>query len=80
MIETVAQEGVVVQWCNPLTLKLDWSGGVGLIPSGAPSPEHLKKKLQTQLGSLFSAIPALGTKTYHFTFTIAQYLPAAAYF
>ena len=37
-------EGVVAQWCNPLTLQSEQSGGVGLIPDRAPPLERHDKE------------------------------------
>ena len=64
----VNYEGVVVQWCNPLTLKPEQSGALGSIPDG---PHHLSimtrgRGLDKRLAT--SAIPALGAKNRNFTF------------
>ena len=40
-------EGVVAQWCNPLTLKPKQSGGVGSIPGRTPPLERHEKGSQT---------------------------------
>ena len=37
-------EGVLAQWCNPLTLKPEQSGYVGSIPGRSPSLEHHDKR------------------------------------
>ena len=42
-------EGVVAQWCNPLTLKPEQSGGVGSIPGRTPPLERHDKGLWTQV-------------------------------
>ena len=47
-------EGVVAQWCNPLTLKPEQSGGVGLIPS----LEHHDKESWIRLGLLYFCDPS----------------------
>ena len=59
---------VVMQWCNPLTLQPELTGGVGLISRTAPSLEHPNKVSWTQYLATF-AIPALGAKNHNFTFT-----------
>ena len=46
-------EGVVAQWCNPLTLKPEQSGGVGSISCRTPSPDRRDKGSQTRLGLLY---------------------------
>ena len=38
ILSLVLVEGVVVPWCNPLTLQPEQSGGMGSIPVG---PHHL---------------------------------------
>ena len=53
--------GVVTQWCNPLTLESEQSGGVRLIPRRALPLERHNKGLQTQLVQLYSAM--LSAKT-----------------
>ena len=59
----------MAQWCNPLTLKPEQSGGVG---SRRHRPHHLSvmargRGLDKRLA--ISAIPALGAKNRNFTFT-----------
>ena len=43
--EITGNEGIVMQWCNPLTLRPEQFGGAGSIPDmaqGAPiGPHHL---------------------------------------
>ena len=41
------EEGVVTQWCNPLTLQPEQSGGVGLRCGWASPLEHHDKGSQT---------------------------------
>ena len=66
-------EGVMAQWCNPLTLQSVQSGAVGLIPGRAPPLEHHDKGSQTQLALWYTvAIPALGTKNHNFTCTFCS--------
>ena len=43
-------EGVVVHWCNLLTLKSEQSGGVGLSPDRTSPLERHDKGLRTRLG------------------------------
>ena len=38
-------EGIVAQWCNPLTFQPEQSGGVGSIPGRAPPLERHDKGL-----------------------------------
>ena len=40
-------EGVVAQWCNPLTLQPEQSGGVRLTPGRVPPLERHDKGLRT---------------------------------
>ena len=42
-------EGVVAQWCNPLTLQSEQSGGVASIPGRAPPLERHDKGSRTRL-------------------------------
>ena len=42
-------EGVVGQWCNPLTLQSEQSGGVGSLPGRTPPLERHDKGLRTRL-------------------------------
>ena len=51
-------EGVVAQWCNPLTLQPEQSGGVGWITGGAPPLKCHNKGLQTRLGLLHFCDPS----------------------
>ena len=44
---------IVVQWCNPLTLQPEKSGGQNLIPGRAPSLERHDKGLKKFLNFLF---------------------------
>ena len=46
--EMVSFEGVIAQWCNPLTLQPEQSGRVGLITSRIPPLAHYDKGLWTQ--------------------------------
>ena len=46
-------EDVVAQWCNPLTLKPEQSGGVGSIPGSTPPLEHHDKGSRTRFGLLY---------------------------
>ena len=46
-------EGVAAEWCNPLTLKSEQSGGVGSSPGRTPSLERHDKGSQTRLGLLY---------------------------
>ena len=45
---TYNAQGVVAQWCNPLTLQSEQSGGVGSIPSRIPTLENHKMGSQTR--------------------------------
>ena len=54
----VFAEGVVAQWCNPLTLKPEQSGGVGSNPSRTPSLERHDKGSRTRLGLLYFCDPS----------------------
>ena len=47
-------EGVVAQWCNPLTLQLEQSGGVGSIPGRTPPLERHDKGSRTRLALSYS--------------------------
>ena len=40
----------MAQWCNPVTLQLEQSGGVGSIPSKTPPFERHEKGSRTRLG------------------------------
>ena len=51
-------DDVVAQWCNPLTLKSEQSGGVGSIPGGTPPLECHGKGLRTRLGLLYFCEPS----------------------
>ena len=53
-----AHEGVVVPWCNPLTLQPEQSGGVGSIPCRAPPLECHDKGSRTRLGLLYFCDPS----------------------
>ena len=53
----------MAQWCNPLTLKSEQSGGMRSKPGRAPPLEHYDKWSRTRLGLLyFYDPPALGAK------------------
>ena len=43
LVSSCKFEGVVAQWCNPLTLQSEQSGGVGSIPGGTPPLERHDK-------------------------------------
>ena len=45
----VILQGVAAQWCDPLTLQPERSGGVGSIPSRTPSLERHDKEPWTAL-------------------------------
>ena len=63
-------EGVVAQWCNPLALQQEQSGGQGSIPGSAPPHEHHDKGPQTRLALYYFCDPAvLVANTHNFTFT-----------
>ena len=51
-------EGVVAQWCNPLTLQPEQSGGVGSSPGRAPLLERHDKGSRTRLGLLYFCDPS----------------------
>ena len=51
-------EGVVVPWCNPLTLQPEQSGGVGSNPGRAPPLERHDKGSRTRLGLLYFSDPS----------------------
>ena len=51
-------EGVVAQWCNPLTLKSEQSDGMGSSPGRTPPLERHDKRLRTRLGLLFFCDPS----------------------
>ena len=55
-------EDVMVPCCNPLTLHLEQSDGVGLNPCRAPPLECHDKGSQAPLGLLYFGILVLGTK------------------
>ena len=55
---SISVEGVVAQWCNPLTLKSEHSGGVGSSPDRTPPLERHDKGLRTQLGLLYFCDPS----------------------
>ena len=50
-------KGVVVQCCNPLTLQLEWSDGVGSITRRASSLELHDKGSRIRLGPLYLCDP-----------------------
>ena len=52
-------EGVVAQWCNPLTLKPEQSGGVGSSPGRTPPLERHDKGSRTRLGLLYFCDPSV---------------------
>ena len=45
-------QGIVVPWCNPLTLQPERSDGVGSSPDRVPPLERLDKGSRTRLGLL----------------------------
>ena len=51
-------EGVVAQWCNPLTLKPEQSGGVGSIPGRTPPLELHDKGSRTRLALNYFCDPS----------------------
>ena len=51
-------EGVVAQWCNPLTLKPEQSGGVGSIPGRTPPLECHDKGSRTRLALSYFCDPS----------------------
>ena len=51
-------EGVVVQWCNPLTLKPEQSGGVGSIRDRASPLERHDKGSRTRLALSYFCDPS----------------------
>ena len=51
-------KGVVAQWCNPLALQSDHSGGVGSIPGRTPLIEHHDKGSRTRLALSYFCDPA----------------------
>ena len=53
----ISPEGVVAQWCNPLTLQLEQSGGVGSIPGKATLLERHDKGVQTPLALSYFCDP-----------------------
>ena len=50
-------EGVVAQWCNPLTLQPEQSGGVGSKPGRAPPLERHDKGSRTRLALSYFCDP-----------------------
>ena len=64
-------QGVVAQWCNPLTSKPEQSGGVGSKRGRASPFERHDKGSRTRLALSYfcDPIPALGAKNRNFTFT-----------
>ena len=58
LIRTLLSEGVVAQWCNPLTLKLEQSGGVGSIPGKTPPLERHDKGSRTRLALSYFCDPS----------------------
>ena len=62
-------EGFVAQWCNPLTLQPEQSGGVGSILSRTSPLERNDNGSRTRLGPFYSAIPAFGAEKRNFTFS-----------
>ena len=63
------QEGAVAQWCKPLTLRPEQSGGQGSIPVRALPLKRYDNRSRIRLCLLYSAIPALGVKNHKVTFT-----------
>ena len=56
-------EGVVAQWCNPLTLQPEQSGGVGSSPGRAPPLErHDKGSADSIRSALFVRSQRLALK------------------
>ena len=51
--KTVTSEGVVAQWCNPLTLQPEQTDGVGSKPGRTPPLESHDKESRTRLGLLY---------------------------
>ena len=51
-------DGVVAQWCTPLALKPEKSGGVGSSPGKAPPLERHEKGSRTRLGLLYFCDPS----------------------
>ena len=49
-------EGILAQWCNPLTLQPDQLGGQRLIPSMAPPLEHHDERSWTLLAPIYLAL------------------------
>ena len=49
----------MAQWCNPLTLQQEQSGGVGLIPGTASPLEHHEKGSQTWLALNYFCNPVI---------------------
>ena len=56
-------EGVVVPWCNPLTLQPEQSGGVGSSPGRTPP-------LERRLDLLYFCDPSACAEKRNFTFTM----------
>ena len=61
-------EGVVAQWCNPLTLKSEQSSGVGSISGRTPPFERHSKNSRTRLGLLDICDPCAWRKKLQFHF------------
>ena len=55
---TLIPKGAVAQWCNPLTLQPEQSGGVGLKPGRAPPFEHHDKETWTRLALRYFSHPS----------------------
>ena len=56
--ERVDTEGVVAQWCNPLTLKSEQSGGVGSRRDRASPLERHEKGSRTRLALSYFCDPS----------------------
>ena len=52
-------EDVVAEWCNPMTLQSEQSGGVGSIPGRAPTLERRDKGLRTRLAPPYFCDPSV---------------------
>ena len=59
VIQKIIVEGVVAQWCNPLTLKPEQSGSVGWKPGRTRQLERHDKGRWTQLALRYSFKPQL---------------------
>ena len=56
--KTIMIEGVVVQWCNPLTLMPEQSDGVGSRPDRVSSLERHNKGSRTRLALSYFCDPS----------------------